>query len=87
MEDLNAKLKKLLSEADDCELIGKLACDPKKRELFRRLATDLKAMARDIEAVIARGEVAAKRGGLLPGSPTRSEEPRPPLDARQVSQR
>jgi hypothetical protein len=55
MEDLIAKLEKLLIEAEDCELIGKLAADPHKRDLFKRLAVDLRGMARDIEALIARG--------------------------------
>ena len=53
MEDLRAKLEKLLVEAEDCELIGKLAADPNKRELFKRLAVDLRRMARDIESAIA----------------------------------
>jgi hypothetical protein len=41
MEDLRAKLQKLLTEAEDCELIGRLATDVKKRELFKKLAVDL----------------------------------------------
>jgi hypothetical protein len=51
MEDdlLRVKLEKLLVEAEDCELIGKLATDPQKRELFKKLATSLRNMARDIE--------------------------------------
>ena len=53
MEDLRAKLEKLLVEAEDCELIGKLAADPNKRELFKRLTVDLRRMARDIEFAIA----------------------------------
>lgn len=53
MEDLSAKLEKLLIEAEDCELIGRLSGDLKKRELFKKLALDLRAMARDIELVIA----------------------------------
>ena len=53
MQDLKAKLEKLRAEADDCELIGRLATDIHKRELFLRLAVDLRAMARDIETVIA----------------------------------
>ena len=53
MQDLKAKLEKLLIEAEDCELIGRLATDIHKRELFLRLAFDLRAMARDIEAMIA----------------------------------
>jgi hypothetical protein len=52
MKDLQAKLEKILLEAEDCELIGKLAADPKKRDLFKKLAVDLRVMAKDIEAVI-----------------------------------
>lgn len=51
-EDWEAKLEKLLVEAEDCNLIAKLAADPSKRELFAKLGTDLRAMARDVEAEI-----------------------------------
>jgi hypothetical protein len=44
-------LKKLLTEAEDCDLIGKLATDKRKRKLFEKLATDLRGMARSIEAM------------------------------------
>jgi hypothetical protein len=57
MQDLQGKLEKLLTEAEDCDLIGGLTTDAKKRELFQRLATDLRGLARDIEAMIARREV------------------------------
>jgi hypothetical protein len=53
MEDLNAKLEKLLVEAEDCDMIGRLATDLNKRELFKRLAADLRTMADDIRAAIA----------------------------------
>jgi predicted nuclease with TOPRIM domain len=53
LEDLTAKLEKLRIEAEDCDLIGRLATDVKKRELFKKLATDLRSMAGDIEAVMA----------------------------------
>ncbi len=53
MKDLSAKLEKLLTEAEDCDLIGRLAADPDKRELFKKLAIDLRAIASDIEMVIA----------------------------------
>jgi hypothetical protein len=53
MEDLSARLERLLIEAEDCELIGKLATDLKKRELFQKLAVDLRGMARDVQAVIS----------------------------------
>jgi hypothetical protein len=52
MEDLRAKLEKLQNEAEDCELIGRLASDPDKRALFKKLAIDLRGMAHDIEAMI-----------------------------------
>ena len=60
MQDLKAKLEKLRAEAEDCELIGRLATDVHKRELFLRLAVDLRGMARDIEAVIATGQSVTK---------------------------
>ena len=53
MKDIHAKPEKLLTEAEDCELIGRLATDVKKRQLFKKLAADLHSMARDIEAMIA----------------------------------
>ncbi len=53
MKDLKDKLEALLTEAEDCDLIAKLATDLPKRELFKKLADDLRAMARDIQAVIS----------------------------------
>ena len=38
MQDMLAQLEKLRREAAECELIRDLATDPKKRELFDRLA-------------------------------------------------
>ena len=51
MEDLQARLEKLLTEAEDCALIGKLATNVRKRD--NKLATDVRRMAREVEAVIA----------------------------------
>ena len=53
MEDLRAKLEKLLLEAEDCELISRLAGDLKKRIFFADLAVQLRNMARDVEAMMA----------------------------------
>ena len=53
MEDLQARLDKLLIDAEDCALIGKLATDVRKRDLFNRLASDLRGMAFDVQALIA----------------------------------
>jgi hypothetical protein len=58
MRDLKAKLEKLRVEAADCDLIGNLATDYAKRELFARLSRQLLDMAAEVEAVIA-----AKREG------------------------
>jgi len=53
MEDLSAKLEKLLIEAEDCDLICRPATDLNKREFFKKLAVDLRTMAHDIEAMIS----------------------------------
>jgi hypothetical protein len=49
----SAKLEKLLSFAAECQLISGLATDRKKRDLFQKLATDIRSMVTDIQAVIA----------------------------------
>jgi hypothetical protein len=48
VEDLQASLEKLLTEAEDCALISKLASDVRRCDLFDRLAIDLHRMARDV---------------------------------------
>jgi heme oxygenase len=53
MKDLRAKLEKLRTDAEDCDLIGRLATDKTKRETFRKLATRLRSAAADVEAAIA----------------------------------
>jgi hypothetical protein len=53
MQDLVAQREKLLQEAADCELIGNLAHDAKKRETFRNLAIQLKLLANGVGAEIA----------------------------------
>ena len=44
-------VRKLLST--DCEMVGNLAADKAKRDLFRTLAVDLRMMASDVEAALA----------------------------------
>lgn len=53
MEDLEARLEKLLTDAEDCAFIAKRTTDGEKRDLFNRLATDLRSMASDIQGMIA----------------------------------
>lgn len=52
MKDLVARREKLSAEAEDCELISRLATDQRKRETFKRLAIQLKAMVADLDAEI-----------------------------------
>jgi hypothetical protein len=56
VQDLAAKREKFLQEAADCELIGSLAQDAKKRETFRHLAKQLRQLADDLAAEIVARE-------------------------------
>jgi hypothetical protein len=53
MKDLQARLEKLLVEAEDCDLIARLATDMAKRETFARLARQLRTMADELKTDIA----------------------------------
>ena len=66
MEDLQATLARLLTDAEDCALIGKLAADENKRDLFNRLAADLRSMASDVHAVMALKHAEADGGNKPP---------------------
>jgi len=66
MRDLKAKLEKLRIDADDCNLISKLATDRAKRELFARLSRQLLDMAAEVEAVMA-AKVGDERGDKTSG--------------------
>lgn len=56
MKDFKARVEKLLIEAADCDLIANLATDAQKREMFEKLAHDLRKMAQGIEKIIATRE-------------------------------
>lgn len=49
MQDMLAQLEKLRRDAAECELIRDLATDPKKSELFDRLAAHLTILASEVE--------------------------------------
>ena len=53
MKDVRTHLEKLRTDAAECALIRDLATDPKKQELFTRLAEHLSVLAREVEAAIA----------------------------------
>jgi hypothetical protein len=53
MKDMEAQLEKLQLDAEDCTLISRLTTDPKKQELFARLAKHLATLASEVERAIA----------------------------------
>ena len=52
MQDMELQLEKLRLDAEDCALISKLATNPKKQELFARLAKHLATLASEVERAI-----------------------------------
>ena len=59
MKDLKAELEKLLVNAEDCELIARLAADKAKRQTFSRIAKQLREMAAELKADISARSVDA----------------------------
>ncbi|MCA6112901.1 hypothetical protein [Bradyrhizobium cenepequi] len=53
MKDMRAHLEKLRNEAEECELISKLATDTNKKALFARLAVLQRALVKELEQAIA----------------------------------
>jgi hypothetical protein len=49
MKDMQAHLEKLRNEADECELISKLATNATKKELFAKLAAHHRMLAGEVE--------------------------------------
>ena len=52
MKDMQAQLEKLQRDAAECALIRDLATDPRKRELFARVAEQLAVLASAVEQAI-----------------------------------
>ena len=61
MKDMQAQLEKLRTDAAECALIRDLATEPKKRELFTRLAEHLTVLADEVERAIAAARPELKR--------------------------
>ncbi|MBN8987401.1 MAG: hypothetical protein J0H42_04095 [Rhizobiales bacterium] len=49
MKDYQKHLEKLRADAAECRLVCDLATDPKKREMFDRLALHLTSLADQVE--------------------------------------
>jgi len=52
MKDMQEHLEKLRVQIVECEMIRDLATDPKKRDLFARLAEHHKVLAAEVERAI-----------------------------------
>ncbi|WP_247327366.1 hypothetical protein [Bradyrhizobium sp. 141] len=52
MRDMHEQLEKLRNDAADCKSISDLVTDPRKRELFARLADHLSVLATEVERAI-----------------------------------
>jgi hypothetical protein len=57
MKDMQAHLEKLRNEAEECDLISKLATDTTKKALFAKLAAHHRALIRDVEQAIAASSI------------------------------
>lgn len=55
MKDMQAQLEKLRTDAAECALIRDLATEPRKRELFARLAEHLTVLASEVERALGEG--------------------------------
>ena len=76
MQDVQARLEKLRSEAAECRLISDLATDKKKRELFARLADHLSVLAAEIaNVVVAQNGMAPISGNEVPSAAKSIPEP------------
>ena len=56
MQDMQAQFEKLSRDAAECALIRDLATDPKKRELFARLAEHLDVLASAVKQAMSECE-------------------------------
>jgi hypothetical protein len=52
MKDIQHRIERLLTDAEDCALISKLATDPAKRAAFQKLATNYRVMALELKALV-----------------------------------
>ena len=64
MKDMEAHSEKLRRDAAECAIIRDLATDPKKRELFTKLAKHMSVLASDVERAQRRPVQALTVGGL-----------------------
>lgn len=73
MLDMRAHLEKLRIEAEECEIISKLATNVTKKELFAKLATHFRTLAGEVEWAISDIRSSLPEAALLP-DPARPPE-------------
>ena len=62
MQDTKQRLEKLLTDAEECQLICELATNHAKRAAFQKLAHEYRQMAADLEVLIASGTIVGDLG-------------------------
>jgi hypothetical protein len=80
MNDMRAQLEKLRETAAECALIGDLATDRTKRELFSKLAEHFRVLASVVESALA----ANSRVEGLPSAPNRQQRSKPECSVRKT---
>jgi hypothetical protein len=54
MRDARARLEKLLTDAEECDLISKLATNDPKRATFAKVAAEYRKMARELKTLVVK---------------------------------
>jgi hypothetical protein len=54
VQDLKERYEKVLADAAECDLVGSMAADKEKREMFRSLAEQYRRMAEALKQEIDR---------------------------------
>lgn len=70
MKDIEVHLEKLRVQIVECELIRDLATEPKKREMFTRLAEHFRTLATELERALSHGLPRSEAGELNPARKT-----------------
>ncbi len=73
MQDMRIHLEKLRADAAECALIGNLAADVQKRQLFAKLADRLAGMASEVERAMMESVAAGEPQKLRAQSPVMTE--------------
>ncbi len=62
MQDVKQRLEQFRIGAEECYLISKLATNPSKQEAFQKLGDEYRHMAKELEALIASGNIPGDLG-------------------------